>query len=272
MVFYQQGITALNRGNAMYKVQPHNNSLARQNADAKQPAGRRDTVAISPMQRANNLIAALKEQKQNIIKAKGELAKFAKESGKDYDYIKPRMDSYNEMLQKLDEQITGVMENLALSEAAKAEELKKKLEEKLSKTEADEPQTEEDLQAKELGDLTELSVKVGDVQQDAAISSSLEREKAILKSEIEFDESLSSGKPAIAKRATLKDIEKLQRSFDRDTASGLRDITQKLEELRDPGDANHPKSELPSEAELLEQEPSGEGEQPHDAGSDEKPG
>lgn len=162
--------TLVNR-NSFYNVQSYNNQAAAKNSiplRANEKNGRRDTANISPMQRANSMIEAIRKQKQNIVENKNQLVKNTMEAGKDIETIKPQLDSYNELLQTLDEQIVGIMTAVAQQKSADTE---KQLE-KVEASKDDEPKTEEELETKRLSNIASAT---DSLKQSEVVSSSKRR-------------------------------------------------------------------------------------------------
>ncbi|MEG0540703.1 MAG: hypothetical protein RR528_00075 [Angelakisella sp.] len=171
--------------NTMYNVQPYNQSVARNNPVSRPEKnnGRRDTAAISPTQRANSMIEAIRKQKQSIIENKNQLVKTTMEAGKDIDTIQPQLDSYNELLQTLDDQIAGIIRGMAEQQAAELEKAKEKAE--VAKEES--PKSEEELEAEHLSNIANLSDDMKQTEQISSAKNKVEGEVRVKKSEIELD-------------------------------------------------------------------------------------
>lgn len=178
-------IAGMNRSTA-YNIQSWNINTARQQEAAVHPdkkAKGRDRVMISPLQRANNMIATLREQKEGIVKAKSELAKYARETGKDYEAIKPQMENYDNMLEELDRQIASVYNQqsvLALEQAEKTKEKKP--------NRHDEEKTEEQLETERMSNLASATDSAKETQALAAHKDKAEGETKAKESEVKIEE------------------------------------------------------------------------------------
>lgn len=121
-----------------------------------QKGGRTDSVTISAQGRANSLLETLMQQKQSLLDSKKELVKNTLETGGSLDNIKEQLQSYQEQLEAIDQQIAETMTG----------EIKDKVEKEKNdeqKPNDMEPKTKEEAQSQQLssivsvdGDLTRL--------------------------------------------------------------------------------------------------------------------
>lgn len=245
--------TLVNR-NSFYSLQAYNNQAAAKNstpARANEKNGRRDTAAISPMQRANSMIEAIRKQKQNIVENKNQLVKNTMEAGKDIETIQPQLDSYNEMLQTLDEQIVGIIASMADQKAAELEKLKEKAE----AAKDDEPKTQEELQAEHLNNLAgavdslkqsevvssvkrktvgEAKVKQTEVMAGELFIERLESRKKLDRNLNVKDVIASERRSIRAKNAEISALEDRASALDLHQGTKLNDAVTKLEENNKP--------------------------------------
>lgn len=236
--------TLVNR-NSMYNVQAYNQQAAAKNSTTvrgDERIGRKDRAVISPLQRANSMIEAVRKQKQSIIENKNQLVKNTMEAGKDIDTIQPQLDAYNELLQTLDEQIAGIITAVAQQKAAEAE----RLQEKAEAAKEEEPKTEEELQAEELSNIASAT---DSIKQSEVVSSVLRKtvgeakvkQSEIMQSELSIDhltnkkknvyDMIATERRMINKKAVeVAELEDRAAALNSAESAKLAEATAKLEE------------------------------------------
>lgn len=135
---------------------------------------RRDQATISDRGRTLNAIQELNKQKTTLKDNRRALIADTLEQGKSLDEIEGQLDSYDEQLQTLEQQISDLTARLSEPETTKKEEKKS-------------PETEEEAQKQQMGDLAELSAGWDRVGELDSLRTRLDGDCAVLESEIELD-------------------------------------------------------------------------------------
>lgn len=135
---------------------------------------RRDQATISDRGRTLNAIQELNKQKTTLKDNRRALIADTLEQGKSLDEIEGQLDSYDEQLQTLEQQISDLTARLSEPETTEKEEKKS-------------PETEEEAQKQQMGDLAELSAGWDRVGELDFLRTRLDGDCAVLESEIELD-------------------------------------------------------------------------------------
>lgn len=180
----------------------------------------RDSVQISPQGKAANMLESLMKQKTFLTDRKNELMASAAEKGTPMDAIQAQLDSYDEQIKTLDQQIAELMAQQMEKEAEKQSESKK-----------EEPKTEQEIQNQRLADITDLSVQADQVEVTNSIKTKLDGRVGVLESELKLDKQRGASKEMIERKeneiAALK-----QRSNDlvQDMGDKMMDITEDIKQ------------------------------------------
>lgn len=182
--------------------------------------GRRDGMSLSPMGKASSVLEGLMNQRRRVNEAKNTLIGDTLEAGGTLDSIKAQLETYEEQLKNLDEQIAQSLKNEVIQEEKKPE---KKADE--------EPKTRLELQNQRIADLTDLSTKIDRSQTVSAIKADLEGEARVLRSELSM--SSSSEGPRAGKEERLSEIKGRVNDLGSQAAGELGDVTRGLEGLKE---------------------------------------
>lgn len=177
----------------------------------------KDTVSISPLGKANNLIESLMKQKQNIIKRKNELIGTVIEKGRSMDNIKSQLECFEEQLKNIDEQITQAM----------AEQFKQQNESKIE-IEYKKPKTEEEIQTERLNSIVNMSSSIRQEQVVSSVKTKVDGESRVLEMEVKLDESRSGA--SASKKERLADLQKQSANL---TTQINKDLIEVSEEIND---------------------------------------
>lgn len=197
--------------------------------------GRRDILSISPQGKKNSLIENLMKQKTQITDQKNSLISSTLKNGGTLDSIKSQLETYDEQMKSVDQQIAELM----------AKEMQKQTE-NVKEKEDSEPKTKEEIQNKRLADITNLSSDLQQTQTVSSVQSKVEGDARVLKSEIELDKQRAGSSPGAKaiiekKEASLAVMEQKALDLTSDIGAKLADVTEKI------SDINKPEEVVPSE-------------------------
>lgn len=179
--------------------------------------GPKDAVSISPLGKAKNYIDSLMKQKQKLTESKDALISATLEKGESMDSIKAQLESYEEQIKAIDEQVAQTM----------ADQLKPK---KNSQDDAENirPKTEEAIQAERMNSLVSLSSDLKQTQIVASTKTNIDGESRILKIEIKLDEARAGASEQ--KKERLANLQKQSGDLSHQV---LEEITSIRSEIRD---------------------------------------
>ena len=134
---------------------------------------RRDTATISPKGKAMSMLESLMKQKQNIIENKNQLIAKTLEKGDSLENIKTQMQSYDEQLKMLEEQI---------SKAMTEQTEKQEKDEKTNK-----PRTKEEMEQEKLNNMITLSTDLSKAQTISSVKNKIEGQTRVWQRELKAD-------------------------------------------------------------------------------------
>lgn len=195
-------------------------------------AENRDKVTISLFGQPGGLLKSLMSQKQSLMEQKNSLLTSALENGKSRESIQSMLDSYEEKIKTLDQQIAQEMSS----------QNEKQIEKTKSENWSSTPKTKQEIENKRLADITNLTTGLSQAEDLHSLQKRMEGEANVLESEIELDKGLRNGtdlsKASISgKEAKLADLrrkagELMNRSMEKavDTIEQASDSAEKLDE------------------------------------------
>lgn len=134
---------------------------------------RRDTATISPKGKAMSMIETLMKQKQNIMDNKNQLISKTLEKGDSLENIKTQIQSYDEQLKMLEEQI---------SKAMTEQTEKQEKDEKTNK-----PRTKEEMEQEKLNNMINLSTDLSKAETISSVKNKMEGQSRVWEREIKAD-------------------------------------------------------------------------------------
>lgn len=150
----------------------------------------RDSVLISSLGKChNNQIKNLMGQKQLLLEQKEELINSTLEKGYDVTSIQDILDSYEEQLRELDQQISQEM----------AKQNKKQLESMQSSKKNYKQKTKQEMEQEKISNLIELSSGISQTKALQSSQTQVEGEARVLESEIKMDKGKSTDTEILAK-------------------------------------------------------------------------
>lgn len=185
---------------------------------------RRDQATISDRGRTLNAIQELNKQKTTLKDNRRALIADTLEQGKSLDEIEGQLDSYDEQLQTLEQQISDLTARLSEPETTEKKEKKS-------------PETEEEAQKQQMGDLAELSAGWDRVGELDSLRTRLDGDCAVLESEIELDK-FYAAQSGNRYRSTGK--EELLSTLRSRSSQLSRQIGKELGEITRPDDETDP--------------------------------
>jgi cellobiose-specific phosphotransferase system component IIA len=140
--------------------------------------GRKDTISISPSGRAKSLIESLNKQKEKIIESKNELIARTLEKGCGMDSIKDRLETFEEQIKGIDNQIAQIT----------SEQLKQQAEEQ-KKIAYKKPKTEDGAETERLHSMVSMSSSLDEAKVVSSVKTKVEGQSKVLRMEIKLDAS-----------------------------------------------------------------------------------
>lgn len=187
--------------------------------------GDRDTVTISLLgQNSNSRIKNLMGQKQFLLERKNQWINSALENGQDIKSIHDMLDSYEEQLKELEQQISQEM----------ARQNSEQLEKEQSSKKNDEPKTKQEIEQERISNLVDLSSGMSQVRAVQSSQTQVEGEARVLESEIKMDKGRTGDTEIIAKKE--EKLEQLQQKAAGLTAKAVNlsgKINKKISETDD---------------------------------------
>lgn len=164
-------------------------------------SSRRDRSDISPAGKAGSLIEQLMQRKREITDSKSALVESTLKNGNSMDSIKTQLETYEEQLKAVDEQIATLM-------APEPEKAKEKTKDPASEP----PKTEQEIQSERINSLTDIASDIELTKRIASSKEGLDRTVRVLKSEIRQDRLHSPATGSWAKAASTKQaqVDKLE--------------------------------------------------------------
>ncbi len=139
---------------------------------------RKDTISISPSGRAKSLIESLNKQKEKIIENKNELIARTLEKGCSMDSIKDRLETFEEQIKGIDNQIAQIT----------SEQLKQQAE-KQKKIACTKPKTEDGAETERLHSMVSMSSSLDEAKVVSSVKTKVEGQSKVLGMEIKLDAS-----------------------------------------------------------------------------------
>lgn len=134
---------------------------------------RKDIATISPKGKAMSMLETLMKQKQNLIDNKNQLISKTLEKGDSLENIKTQIQSYDEQLKMLEEQI---------SKAMTEQTEKQEKDEKTNK-----PRTKEEVEQEKLNHMITLSTDLSKTQTISSVKNKMEGQSRVWDREIKAD-------------------------------------------------------------------------------------
>lgn len=208
--------------------------------DKKTEDARRDRLSLSPMGRFQNRLESLMSQKQSIIEQKNQLIADTLDAGGDIKSIQSMISLYEEQISNIETQISQTMKEMA------EESLEEKDEEKAEK----EPETKEELQRRQMNELSSASMDFERVGQVYSAHVHKLGEANVMASEIKLDGGRGGAAPGKLERLNelLKETDELYT----EAMKGYADLNVSLKESAEKASHRH---ELASEKEAAEKGP-----------------
>ncbi|MCI9217645.1 MAG: hypothetical protein HFG95_11355 [Dorea sp.] len=201
--------------------------------------GNRDTVTISLFrQPGKSQIKNLMNQKQSLLDRKNELISAVCADGKSRESIQRLLDSYEEQIKTLDQQIT--------------QEMSRQNEKQIEKMQTDErnsvPKTKQEIENERLSNLMNLYSGLSQAGTIQSVQTRVEGEANILESEIELDKLLAgdskSAKELIVKKeAELADLKQQSNELTAKFMENVTEVIEKAEESSEPVEVQSPEEE-----------------------------
>jgi Mg2+ and Co2+ transporter CorA len=190
------------------------------------PGEDRDTVTISFLgQNSNSRIRNLMEQKQFLLERKNQWVNSALENGQDIKSIHDMLESYEEQLNELEQQISQEMARQNSGQPEKAQSSKKN----------NEPKTKQEIEQERISNLTDLSSGMSQIRTVQSSQTQVEGEARVLESEIKMDKGRMGDTEIIAKKE--EKLSQLQQKAAELTANTVKisgEINEKIREADAP--------------------------------------
>ncbi len=154
-------------------------------------SGDRDTVEISLFGQNNSRIKYLMEQRQSLLERKNEWLQSAMEKGEDVKSLRDMLDSYEEQMKELDQQISQEMARQNREQLDKAQQAAKKEEE---------PKTKEEIEQERMASLMALSSGISQAETVQSSQTRIDGEARVLESEIKMDKGRTGDTEITAKK------------------------------------------------------------------------
>lgn len=150
----------------------------------------RDTVTISFLgQNSNSRIRNLMEQKQSLLERKNQWVNSALENGQDIKSIHDMLESYEEQLNELEQQIS---QEMARQNSGQPE--------KVQSSKNDEPKTKQEIEQEKISNLVDLSSGMSQIRTVQSSQTQVEGEARVLESEIKMDKGRTGDTEITAKK------------------------------------------------------------------------
>ena len=190
------------------------------------PGGDRDTVTISFLgQNSNSRIRNLMEQKQSLLERKNQWVNSALENGQDIKSIHDMLESYEEQLNELEQQISQEMTRQNSGQPEKAQSSKKN----------NEPKTKQAIEQERISNLAELSSGMSQIRTVQSSQTQVEGEARVLESEIKMDKGRRGDTEIIAKKEEkLSQLQRRAAELTANTVKISREINEKISETDAP--------------------------------------
>lgn len=170
------------------------NNFALNNSEQQEVKEGKDTVSISPLGKAKDLIESLRKQKEKIIENKNELISRTLEKGGSMDSIKAKLETFEDQIKNIDNQVAQIM----------AEQLKQQAEEQ-KKVAYKKPKTEEEMETERLHSMVSMSSGLSQAKVVSSVKTKMDGESKVLGMEIKLD--ASRGRVGNSKREALADVQ-----------------------------------------------------------------
>lgn len=206
------------------QMKSQNNGIANLPAD-------RDTVTISLFGQNNSRVKNLMEQKQFLLERKNEWINSALENGQDTKSMRDILDSYEEQMKELDQQISQEMakKNIVKPEKTQPSE------------ENDEPKTKQEIEQERISNLVDLSSGLAKSRAVQSSQTQAEGEARVLESEIKMDKGRTTDTEIIARKE--EKLAQLQQKTIELTAKVVEISGEMVEKMNEEN--THIKQELP---------------------------
>lgn len=209
--------------------------------------GDRDTVEISLFGQNNSRIKYLMEQRQSLVERKNEWLQSAMEKGEDVKSLRDMLDSYEEQMKELDQQISQEMARQNREQLDKAQQAAKKEEE---------PKTKEEIEQERMASLMALSSGISQAETVQSSQTRIDGEARVLESEIKMDKGRTGDTEITAKKE--EQLAKLQaKAAELTSAAGeiSGDVIERIDKVNKegtPGRQEMPEDEAEQELDKRE--------------------
>lgn len=208
--------------------------------DKKTEEERKDRLSLSPMGQLQSRLESLMSQKQSIIEQKNQLIADTLDAGGDMKSIQSMISLYEEQISNIETQISQTMKEMVEGQ------LNKEDEEKAEK----EPETKEELQRRQMNDLSNASMDFERTGQIYSAHVHKKGEASALAQEIELDGGRGGAAPG--KQERLSELLKEADELYAEAMKGYADLNVSLDETAEEASHRH---ELESEEEAAAEEP-----------------
>lgn len=172
----------LQQGNSFFNVNSANRSLLKDAAGNGTPGNQKggDKVTLSPQGKIMSAIENLMKQKESISEKKSSLISKTLENGGDMDAISAQLETYEEQLDNIDEQIAQMTANFAKSLTEKQDEKKS--------GKSDEGKDKEQIQTEQLSTLANVAEDVKHAERISSVKNKVDGEIRVKKAQIKSGE------------------------------------------------------------------------------------
>ncbi len=208
--------------------------------DKKTEEERKDRLSLSPMGQLQSRLESLMSQKQSIIEQKNQLIADTLDAGGDVKSIQSMISLYEEQINNIETQISQTMKEMVEGQ------LNDKDEEKQEK----EPETKEELQQRQMNDLSSASMDFERTGQIYSAHVHKKGEASVLSQEIAMDGGRGGAAPG--KQDRLNELLEEADELYAEAMEGYAKLNVSLNETAEEASHRH---ELESEEEEAEKEP-----------------
>lgn len=193
----------------------------------------KNRLDFSPYGTSSGIVDALNKQKMSIENWKSELILSAKERGLSQESIQARLDSYDEQIKKIDEQITEATIQQMMTAAEQQKNVVKKND--------SEPKTEQEIQNEKMKNLMSLSSGLDKVSIMSSVKTRVDGSSRVLETEIELDKARAGSSPGSAESIAKKEeelaaLQQQSRSLNVEIGKQLTDLNEQIQENNKPID------------------------------------
>lgn len=229
----QLNAPSLAQPTTLYKLNANTSQIgAALNGVSGKNGENRDSVTISPMGKAMSRMESLMKQKESLNERKHELIEKALESGGNLSDIQEQLDSFDESLKMMDEQMSDLIIAALEPDSKKAEETKQDGAE-------DAPKTEEEAQTEQISAFTALAGSIESLKTTSSVKTHLESRVKVLRQEIKQDKAVAQAhgenlELSIGKEDKIEAAEEKIENLSKTTGEALQGIQQTIREQQAP--------------------------------------